>query len=101
MHLPCSREGSESVELCADAAARAIIRALPRGSERKSDFACILRPHRQTPLNRRKSAAPEMLLGVNDDDKEKENLRSQNADTGTPSAAPVASFTPFKKMLDR
>ena len=38
---------------------------------------------RQTPLNRRKSAAPEMLLGVNDDDKEKENLRSQNADTPT------------------
>lgn len=31
----------------------------------------------QTPLNRRKSAAPEMLLGENDDEKEKENLRTQ------------------------
>ena len=42
-----------------------------------------------------------MLLGVNDDDKEKENLRSQTSDAGTPTAAQVASFTPFKKMLDR
>lgn len=40
-----------------------------------------------------------MLLGVNDDDKEKENLRSQTADT--PTTAPSASFTPFKKMIDR
>jgi len=53
----------------------------------------------QTPLNRRKSAAPEMFLGVNDDEKEKENLRSQNSDT--PTAAAGNSFTPFKKMLDR
>jgi len=53
----------------------------------------------QTPLNRRKSAAPEMLLGENDDEKEKENLRAQNADT--PTAPAANSFTPFKKMLDR
>ena len=52
----------------------------------------------QTPLNRRKSAAPEMLLSVNDDDKEKENLRTQNADTPT---AVSNTFTPFKKMMDR
>ena len=52
----------------------------------------------QTPLNRRKSAVPEMLLSVNDDDKEKENLRAQS---DTPTAGFSNSFTPFKKMIDR
>jgi len=54
----------------------------------------------KTPLNRRKSAAPEMLLAniVNDDDKEKENLRAQNSDT--PTVGGGNSFTPFKKMID-
>ena len=52
----------------------------------------------QTPLNRRKSAVPEMLLSVNDDDKEKENLRAQS---DTPTAGSSNSFTPFKKMIDR
>ena len=53
-------------------------------------------------LNRRKSIAPELLLAgtVNDDDKEKENLRSHNG-TGTPTASAGTTFTPFKKMLDR
>ena len=85
----------------------------------------------QTPLNRRKSAAPEMLLGENDDEKEKENLRTQvcsrpefletlsmvplyskgtrpltfenfmGQNADTPTAPSANSFTPFKKMLDR
>ena len=50
-------------------------------------------------LNRRKSIAPELLLAgtVNDDDKEKENLRAHNG-TGTPTAPASTTFTPFKKM---